>query len=77
MESPLQNPSILLWELACGVVITWVTHLLLVCEYRVQKGSMYYEADILQCERTGTRLQRMSFEARVAHTFNQFKLCLL
>ena len=47
MESPLHNPSTLLGcasccELVRGIMITWVTHFLFACEYRVQKGGGRY-----------------------------------
>jgi hypothetical protein len=49
-ETSAESKHLTVWELVRAIAITWVTHFLFVCEYRVQKFRA--AADLLQCERT-------------------------
>ena len=49
-EKSAESKHLTVWELVRAIAITWVTHFLFVCEYRIQK--ICTAADLLQCERT-------------------------
>ena len=49
-EKSAESKHLTVWELVRAIAITWVTHFLFVCEYRIRK--ICTAADLLQCERT-------------------------
>ena len=63
-ETNAESKHLTVWEFVRAIAITWVTHFLFVCGYRVLK--VHTAANLLQCERTRTIPHRWDSQSMLA-----------